>query len=187
MQIPRRSLFYPNGLRFLRGAIFRYSSPTARSITDRATSRLISAMATSRETVHILGLGNLGKFFAHSLAKSNPNTPITLLFHRPSLATEWEKAGRCIEIVTNGIPDRQNGFSVEIIGGTEAKELRAIQNLIVATKTYATAPALMPLKQRLNSDTTLLFLQNGMGIWPSTYSWSMLWYIVWLRLILLVY
>jgi 2-dehydropantoate 2-reductase len=120
-------------------------------------------MATSRERVHILGLGNLGKFFAHSLAKSNPNTPITLLFHRPTLAAEWEEAGRRIEIVTNGVSDRQTGFNVEMIGGAEAKEPGAIRNLIVATKTYATAPALMPLKQRMSSDTTLLFLQNGMG------------------------
>lgn len=111
-------------------------------------------------SIHILGLGNLGKLLAHSLRKSHPEIPITLLFHRPSLAEDWERAGRCIEIVRNGQPDRQGGFLWEGVW----KEKGQIQNLILATKTYSTVQALRPLKDRLGSESTVLFLQNGIGM-----------------------
>lgn len=39
-----------------------------------------------------------------------------------------------------------------------------IHNLIVATKTIRTIPALMALKHRISRDTTICFLQNGMGV-----------------------
>ncbi|KAF2794799.1 2-dehydropantoate 2-reductase-like protein [Melanomma pulvis-pyrius CBS 109.77] len=110
-------------------------------------------------SIHILGIGNLGKLLAHSLRKSHPEIPITLLFHRPGLAEDWERAGRCIEIVRNGQPDRQGGF----LWGDVWKERGQIQNLILATKTYSTVQALRPLKDRLGSESTVLFLQNGIG------------------------
>ncbi|KAF2705852.1 2-dehydropantoate 2-reductase-like protein [Pleomassaria siparia CBS 279.74] len=109
--------------------------------------------------IHILGLGNLGKLLAHSLRKYHPELPITLLFHRPSLAEEWERAGRCIEIVRNGKSDKQGGFAWENV----RKEKSEIKNLLVATKTYGTAQAVTPLKERLGKESTLLFIQNGMG------------------------
>ncbi|KAI9765937.1 MAG: hypothetical protein M1840_007078 [Geoglossum simile] len=112
-----------------------------------------------RQPIHILGIGNLGKLVAHSLRKSHPETPITLLFHRPSLVEEWNKAGQFIEIVRNGEPDRQSGYSYELV----SKEQSTIRNLVVATKAYATVQALKPLRDRLAPLSTLLFLQNGIG------------------------
>lgn len=112
------------------------------------------------QPIHILGIGNLGKLVAHSLRKSYPATPITLLFHRQTLVEEWNNAGQCIEIVRDGVPDRQRGFSYEYVSQERSK----IRNLIVATKTYATVQGLKPLKDRLVSSSTLLFLQNGMGM-----------------------
>jgi len=123
----------------------------------------------SSPSIHILGLGNLGKLIAHSLKKCHPELPITLLFHRKSLVEEWNQGGRCIEIVRNGQSDRQGGFLWELIQeqkGAEIQQQAGIQNLIVATKTYATSDALRPLVQRLGPSSTLLFLQNGMGMYP---------------------
>jgi 2-dehydropantoate 2-reductase len=119
----------------------------------------ISTSMQSRQPIHILGIGNLGKLVAHSLRKSHPDTPITLLFHRPSLIEEWNKAGQCIEVVRNGVPDRQSDFSYEVV----SKEQSTIRNLVVATKAYATVQALKPLRDRLAPLSTLLFLQNGIG------------------------
>ncbi|KAF2851164.1 2-dehydropantoate 2-reductase [Plenodomus tracheiphilus IPT5] len=109
--------------------------------------------------IHILGLGNLGKLLAHSLRKHHPKLPITLLFHRPSLLEEWNGAGRSIEIVRGGVSDTQSGFSHEDVSHNGSQ----IQQLIVATKTHATAKALQPLRGRLSPTSTLLFLQNGIG------------------------
>lgn len=111
-------------------------------------------------SVHVLGIGNLGKLLAHSLRRHHPEIPITLLFHRPSLVEEWEKAGKCIEITRNGEADRQAGFIYETLPDGKGE----IQNLIVATKTHSTVQALQSLKGRLGANTTLLFTQNGIGI-----------------------
>jgi 2-dehydropantoate 2-reductase len=112
-----------------------------------------------QQPIHILGVGNLGKLAAHSLRKKHPETPIILLFHRPNLIEEWNKARRCIEVVRDGVFDRQSEFSYEAV----SKEQSTIRNLIVATKTYSTVQALKPLRHRLVSSSTLLFLQNGIG------------------------
>lgn len=116
--------------------------------------------------IHVLGIGNLGKLLAHSLRKRHPDIPITLLFHRPSLVDEWEKAGRSIKITRSGETDSQSGFQIEKISndgdGDGGKGM--IENLIVATKTHSTVKALRPLKERLGPSSTMLFLQNGIGM-----------------------
>ncbi|ORY10710.1 2-dehydropantoate 2-reductase-like protein [Clohesyomyces aquaticus] len=113
----------------------------------------------SPSQIHILGLGNLGKLLAHSLRRNHPELPITLLFHRPSLAEEWNQAGQCIEIVRNTKADKQNGFRTEMV--SEKKD--QIENLVVATKTHSTVQAIQPIRERLRPTSTLLFLQNGIG------------------------
>jgi 2-dehydropantoate 2-reductase len=121
------------------------------------------AASNSLEPIHILGLGNLGKLFAHSLARYNPTTLITLLLHRRELVAEWEKAGQCIEVVTHGVSDKRGGFGIDVVFEPWGQEKSVIKHLIVATKTYATLAALTPLKHHLTEESTVFFLQNGMG------------------------
>ncbi|KAF2654710.1 2-dehydropantoate 2-reductase [Lophiostoma macrostomum CBS 122681] len=111
-------------------------------------------------SIHILGLGNLGKLFAHALRRNHPEIPITLLFHRPSLVDDWNNAGRGIEIVRNNVSDNQHGFNYQIVKDDEGDD---IENLLVATKTHATVEAIQPLRNRLRPTSTMLFLQNGIG------------------------
>jgi 2-dehydropantoate 2-reductase len=115
----------------------------------------------SSSSIHVLGLGNLGKLFAHALRRNHPKIPITLLFHRPTLEEEWNKAGQCIEITRKDMPDRIDGFRYEIVEDGKGAE---IENLVVATKTHATVQAIRPLKDRLKPYSTMLFLQNGIGM-----------------------
>ena len=115
---------------------------------------------TTGNRIHILGIGNLSKLFAHSLRKFHPPTPITLLFHRPDLVDEWHNAGQQIEITRNGKPDLQGDFEYE----TVKRHRGHIENLIIGTKTYATVGALTPLKEYLTPQSNLLFLQNGIGM-----------------------
>lgn len=115
-----------------------------------------------RDPIHILGIGNVGKLIAHSLRKSRPETPVTLLFHRYGLEQEWNVAGRNIEIVSSGKSDLRNGFNHEMLSPEQSRG--AIKHLVVATKTYATVAALYPLKDRLDQSSTILFTQNGIGV-----------------------
>src|SRR5436305_5084764 len=100
--------------------------------------------------IHVLGLGNIAKLFAHSLARIPNRPPITLMFHRSSLVQAWEEGGREIELVTNGISKRQGGYDIEYVqprckGTSTASPQKShaderdnsthiIRNLIVDTK-----------------------------------------------------
>ncbi|GAB1316766.1 2-dehydropantoate 2-reductase (Ketopantoate reductase) (KPA reductase) (KPR) [Madurella fahalii] len=128
--------------------------------------------ASGDNAIHILGIGNLGKYVAHTLMKQNPRSlaPITLLFHRKRLLADWNNGGRVIQCITHGKVDRRGGFKIEVLpnsdmdGSLDEGVTTPIKNLIVATKSYATTSALNLIKHRLNEESNVLFLQNGMGI-----------------------
>ncbi|KAI1120342.1 non-ribosomal peptide synthetase [Nemania abortiva] len=115
---------------------------------------------SSQKRVFILGVGNLGKFVAHSLRKQHPSLPITLLFHRADLVSEWEAAGRAITCVTDHLSDERTGFDIELLSDS-TDENSPIEHLIVATKTYMTTSAIDLVKGRLRNTSNILFLQNG--------------------------
>jgi 2-dehydropantoate 2-reductase len=122
--------------------------------------------------IYVLGLGTAGKLVAHSLAGISYRPPITLLLHRTSLLREWVECGRNINIIRHGVDDRRRGFDVEVTlprghGDDEVWESlaqRPIHNLIVSTKCTATVGVLMNIAHRLTPDSTICFLQNGMGV-----------------------
>ncbi|KAK6582731.1 hypothetical protein PZA11_005139 [Diplocarpon coronariae] len=134
--------------------------------------------------IHILGLGNLGRLFAHALATQANAPPIVLLFHRSSMLAEWDAANREIQITTSCMPASPLGFSrSRIPSGTcsassnyEVEVIRSphdpgaktspIRNLIVTTKATHTLSALRPLAHRLDAQSSLLLAQNGLGTFP---------------------
>ncbi|RYP40686.1 hypothetical protein DL767_001544 [Monosporascus sp. MG133] len=149
----------------LAGQEFSLASPVERSKT--ITKGLVRDIS-SQSRIYILGVGNLGKLVAHALRKRHPRLPITLLFHRADLVSEWDAAGRAITCVTNDMSDKRTGFDIEFLSNsTGHKPPRTseapIKHLIVATKTYMTASAVNLVKGRLGSASSILFLQNGIG------------------------
>jgi 2-dehydropantoate 2-reductase len=119
-------------------------------------------MSSSPGRIHVLGLGNLGRLFAHELAIQPKPPPITLLLHRSSLLEEWKEVGRKIEIITEGAASSSSNYDVELVSQLPGQE-EIIENLIVATKTLNTVKALSSIKHRLTYNSTVLFTQNGMG------------------------
>jgi ketopantoate reductase len=114
--------------------------------------------------VYVLGLGSLGKLVAHSLRKSFPHLPITIVFRRWAAATDWQRGGARIELVgTDGGRDVQEGFEYEVLEEPRAVARLDVRNLIVATKTYDTRGAVTPYVGRLSPASSVLFLQNGLG------------------------
>ncbi|KAJ2900238.1 putative enniatin synthase [Zalerion maritima] len=122
--------------------------------------------SANRPGIHILGVGNVGKFIAHVIRLNCPNTPITFLFHRESSVQNWNKAGKVLRCLSSdGIEEQSNGFGAETCRPAEevGRSQSLIDRLIVATKSYATASAIGPIKHRLGASSYVLFLQNGMG------------------------
>jgi 2-dehydropantoate 2-reductase len=129
-------------------------------------------MPPSQPKIYILGLGNLARLLAHSLAHPPPqnhhNILPWLIFHRPSLEQEWEDANRSITIVRHGEELRRQGIGrVHLKDLVEKKE--RIEHLIVATKAHQTVQALRPLRACLGRGSTLLFLQNGIGMFEDVF------------------
>ncbi|KAL8839568.1 MAG: hypothetical protein Q9170_001672 [Blastenia crenularia] len=134
--------------------------------------------------IYILGVGNIGGFVAHSLAGLPHRPPITLLLpSRGSVAT-WYEQGESLKLTTNGMLDTKSTFDVECIQrprpAEEAQAVRArsdsipqglidpqeeiIYNLIVSVKAFNTVDALRRIAHRLTRHSSILFIQNGMGI-----------------------
>lgn len=135
-------------------------SKSPRAITPEGVQRRI----------HILGVGSIGKLVAYNLAGIPNRPPISLLFHRQSTREAWEYNGQAIEIERHGETDRRTGFDAESsarpVNETQLQEQmrRSIHNLIVAVKAPRTVSALSSIAHRITPESTIVFLQNGMGI-----------------------
>ncbi|KAL6351924.1 hypothetical protein LRP88_14736 [Fusarium phalaenopsidis] len=128
--------------------------------------------------VHVLGLGSIGTFAAHSLAEvPYPLTPsVTLLLHRASLADNFVSGGSKITLETReGEIVDHSKYDLEVLQDGKWHRHQSTQldpsptddvidNLIVSTKAIQTASALRPLKHRLSASSYVLFLQNGSGM-----------------------
>jgi 2-dehydropantoate 2-reductase len=123
--------------------------------------------------IYVLGIGNIGRLFAHSLARLTNPPPITLVLHRAELLAKWQEAGEEIEIITDGVSSRFGGLEVEVARPAGASspssapastEEPIIKHLIVTTKATQTLTALAAIQHRLTAESTVLFTQNGMGI-----------------------
>ena len=145
--------------------------------------------------IHILGLGNVGTFIAHSLAGIPNPPPLTLLLKDQSHMNKWKEANHSTKLTTHGMTETRTGFDVETqqqihqdLGDNASGESNSsaqipnfsdqktrkfigkgpdnsvIYNLIVTTKAPATALSLRKYAHRLTPKSTILFLQNGMGI-----------------------
>lgn len=66
----------------------------------------------ARKGLHILGLGKIGAFVAHSLAGIPNPPPITLLMRERQLRV-WEDSDCSIEIITHGVKETRRGFEIE--------------------------------------------------------------------------
>ncbi|OJD16891.1 hypothetical protein AJ78_02989 [Emergomyces pasteurianus Ep9510] len=140
--------------------------------------------------IHIIGVGNIGGFLAHSLAGDTRPPPITLLLHNQKTLERWETNRRRITLVRNGLAEHRWGFEINVkrdgvwhyvpqdsklaqeqkkAGGyperdpTEADN-EVIDNLIVASKATRVRWVLESVKHRLTPYSTIVFVHNGLGV-----------------------
>ncbi|KAK9762185.1 2-dehydropantoate 2-reductase (Ketopantoate reductase) (KPA reductase) (KPR) [Basidiobolus ranarum] len=121
-------------------------------------------VTTSR--FHILGAGAIGCLLAHHLRQAN--YPVTLLLRNSESLLRFGSANSITITPTfskqSGVqPIKTKGVEAEIVDSKET--LSKIEHLIVTTKTYDTSLALSKVKERLTSNSTVTFLQNGMGVY----------------------
>ncbi|KAK4665515.1 2-dehydropantoate 2-reductase (Ketopantoate reductase) (KPA reductase) (KPR) [Podospora pseudopauciseta] len=121
-------------------------------------------MLLSDRAIHILGVGNLGKYVAHALATHYPRLPVTLIFRKKDSYDKFVDGGRKItKWIDEHTQDSKSGFRAEWIGQSRPGSPH-ISNLIVATKGQQTLTPVGFLSPRLDRNSTVLLLQNGMGV-----------------------
>ncbi|KAF2751713.1 hypothetical protein M011DRAFT_491281 [Sporormia fimetaria CBS 119925] len=133
--------------------------------------------------IHILGVGSLGRFMAHSLRGLPNPPPVTVMFHGRQTLKKWNESPKTIKLITDGVTEVREGFDAELVqlrrrlhgkeidpvDATTRRELgegesdEPISSLIICTKSQMVLQALSAVKHRLHKDSVILFMQNGMG------------------------
>lgn len=146
------------------------------------------------QTIHVLGAGCLGMFVAHQISGIPDRPRIILLIRSPAMLNFWNKSNKSLEVVTKGVEDQRYGFDVELLPlsstgqpaeeskkrgedslpaedllGKEdktdqASDSKIIHHLILSVKAPHTVPALTMIAHRLTQYSTIVFLQNGLGM-----------------------
>ncbi|KAL4939049.1 hypothetical protein BDV06DRAFT_214596 [Aspergillus oleicola] len=123
--------------------------------------------------IHILGLGNVGTFVAHSIASRPSRPPITLLLQSPPVYDVLQERKHTLSVNSIGLDDNKTGFDVDVLSDgvwhsipyrSHQVDDESIECLIVSVKAPVTVTALESVRHRLTPSSTILFLQNGMGI-----------------------
>ncbi|KAH7109076.1 ketopantoate reductase PanE/ApbA C terminal-domain-containing protein [Dendryphion nanum] len=148
--------------------------------------------------IHVLGLGSMGRFVAHSLRGIPDPPPVTLIVANQKIMHDWLESSQRLTLITDGASEKREGFDAEVAyprprfhgkevpvqmdspprtgiesefvdgqGSTkqvyEGESTEPISSLIVCTKTPFVLQFLSAVKHRLNKESVVLFLQNGMG------------------------
>lgn len=153
-----------------------------------------SSKSEMPKRIHILGAGCLGIFVAHQISGIPDRPRITLLIRSPAMLNLWQKSNKSLEVVTRGVEDQRYGYDVELLPllnteqsavaaeklgeGSSSPEKRfgkevnmdqasnsdIIHHLILSVKAPHTVLALSMVAHRLTQASTIVFLQNGLGM-----------------------
>ena len=130
--------------------------------------------------LHVVGLGAVGRFVAYSLACIRPPSSIHLALPTWGQFRELRyEADRSVVLGSNedGKQSRKSGFPVEVINPPTIEELKTpelysqvvedkkhISMLVVCVKAHRAVAAIKALRHRLTRQSTICFLQNGLGV-----------------------
>ncbi|KAH7916413.1 ketopantoate reductase PanE/ApbA C terminal-domain-containing protein [Hygrophoropsis aurantiaca] len=136
---------------------------------------------------YILGIGPIGSLVAHNLRTVLPRThPVTLIHKNMRQAMALKELGGTITVENQGILRSSDGFDAEVFSpgsnfGTglahdpnsstssspPPEDIRSdpIESLFITTKAHTTHDAITRLLPRLTSSSTIVLMQNGMGIY----------------------
>ncbi|CAO3621321.1 unnamed protein product [Mucor hiemalis] len=110
--------------------------------------------------IHVLGTGAIGCHVS-SILKAHKNK-VTLLLRSPGHLNDFQSRNNTITYRSAGQVNEIEGFGASVIG--EKTDNAPIASLIVATKAHHTLKAIAPVASRLSSKSSILLLQNGMGV-----------------------
>ena len=129
--------------------------------------------------VHVLGLGPIGTLVAHHIRQQLRPPHVVSLIHKTQARADraQNELGGQVIAEYNNIPIPESGYMHEvftpssIMTADERREMfhrqrnqAKIQSLIVCLKTHQTLKAIGSLYSKITPQTTIVLLQNGMGM-----------------------
>jgi 2-dehydropantoate 2-reductase len=130
---------------------------------------------------HVLGIGPIGSLLSYHLRRViAPTHSITLIYKTQQQAKEFTANGGAIRLECGGIVLSINGFEAEIFEDScpistdklsrdglkvEGREPDIIESLFITTKAHQTLIAIQRLLPRLSGNSTVVLMQNGMGVY----------------------
>ena len=119
--------------------------------------------------LHVLGLGPIGCLIAYHLRQTvSSEHPITLIHKTAKHALN---ASTRLSYERSGIVLHQSGFRHEVSSDRHntpsASKTTPIDSLIVCVKAHHTVSSIRALVPRLTPDSTIVLMQNGMGIYEA--------------------
>ncbi|KAJ7631062.1 ketopantoate reductase-like protein [Roridomyces roridus] len=115
---------------------------------------------------HVLGLGPLGSLIAHHLRRAiSPSHSITLLYSKASVL---RRAPNALHVETAGALSSSSGFVYETFeppATPQAVSQGPIESLLVTTRLNNTLHAIRRLLPRLSPNSTIVLVQNGLGVY----------------------
>lgn len=121
---------------------------------------------------HVLGLGPIGCLIAYNLRQTVSNKhPITLVHKTAKHAASVLNSSTPLSYERSGIVLQQSGFLHEVSSDRHttpsSSKTAPIDSLIVCVKAHQTVSSIRALVPRLTPDSTIVLMQNGMGIYEA--------------------
>jgi len=117
--------------------------------------------------IHVVGLGPVGLLISHSLRRVLPvSTPVTVIHRTLEGLEKFTMRKNKIEVQRDGVVSQANGLKSELLNPSPnpARQPGQITSLIVALKAHHTLPVIRTLAPRLSANSTVVLLQNGLGV-----------------------
>lgn len=119
---------------------------------------------------HVLGLGPIGCLIAYHLRQTvSKEHTITLVHKTARHAPSPLNASTRLSLERSGVVVPQSGFRHEVFDHPEQTLAKTapIESLIVCVKAHHTVNSIRALLPRLTPDSTIVLMQNGMGIYEA--------------------
>lgn len=82
--------------------------------TSRRAADFYRAQPVLDRRIHVLGVGSVGRFIAHSLRGIPNPPPVSLIFHKRVALKEWEESAKRIQLITDGAVEKREGYEAEL-------------------------------------------------------------------------
>ncbi|PPR02702.1 hypothetical protein CVT26_009806 [Gymnopilus dilepis] len=116
--------------------------------------------------LHVLGLGSIGCLVAHNLRQILPASHTISLIHKSNRERNIFLQRGSITLERAGVLTPSTGeYLHEVFHSPKAESNAPIQSVIVALKAQYTIDAIKQLAPRIGPNSTIVLLQNGMGIY----------------------